>query len=146
MKHNKRMMAAMLAAMLSLSGAGAFAMQTSAAETETNEYAVTDAVALHKFLMGKGKLSKDHHKKMDMTGDGVIDAFDLALMKRRLIEQRKPAQKVENVQLRMESTRAVTEYGWRDAFEDDVYVFTSPEDLEWRGGVKAPVRRYLQKT
>ena len=146
MKHNKRMTAAMLAAVLSLSGAGAFAMQTSAAETETNEYVVTDAVALHKFLMGKGKLSKDHHKKMDMTGDGVIDAFDLALMKRRLIEQRKPAQKVENAQLRMESTRAVTEYGWYDAFEDEALVFTSPADLEWCGGVKAPVLRHLQKT
>ncbi len=146
MKHNKRMAAAMLAAVLSLNGAGAFAMQTAAAETQTNEYAVTDVVALHKFLMCKGKLSKDHHKKMDMTGDGVIDAFDLAVMKRKLIEKRRPAQQVENVQLRMESTRAVTKWGWREAFEDEAHVFTSPEQLEERGGVKDPVRRYLQKT
>ncbi len=147
MKHNKRMAAAMLAAVLSLNGAGAFAMQTAAAETQTDEYAVTDVVALHKFLMCKGKLSKDHHKKMDMTGDGVIDAFDLAVMKRKLIEKRRPAQQVENVQLRMESTRAVTKWGWYDAFEDEAHVFTSPDQFEELGSlVKAPVLRHLQKT
>ncbi len=116
-----------------------------------NSLQVVDAVALHKFLMGKGKLSKDHHKKMDMTGDGVIDAFDLALMKRRLIEKRRPAQQqpqTQNVQMHKENTYAVTKEGWDAAFADASYVFTSPEQFEQELGslVKAPVLRHLQKT
>ncbi len=148
MKHNKRMAAAMLAAVLSLNGAGAFAMHTAAAETQTDEYAVTDAVALHKFLMGKGKLSKDHHKKMDMTGDGVIDAFDLAVMKRKLIEKRRPAQQMQDVRMSTENTSALTSGGWDAAFADASYVFTSREQFEAELGslVKAPVLRHLQKT
>ncbi len=113
-----------------------------------NSLQVVDAVALHKFLMGKDKLSDINRKKMDLTGDGVIDAFDLAVMKRKLIEKRRPAQQTQDVRMSTENTSALTSDGWDAAFADAFYVFTGPEQFEAELGslVKAPVLRHLQKT
>lgn len=148
MKQSKRMAAAMLAAVLSLNGAGMLAMHTAAAKTQTDEYAVTDVVALHKFLMGKHTLSKNNFQKMDMTGDGVIDAFDLAVMKRKMIEKRKNTKKITCEEIRTHITDALTESGWDAAFADESYVFTSSDQFETVLGdlVKPAVLRSLQKT
>ncbi|MBQ9110074.1 MAG: dockerin type I repeat-containing protein [Oscillospiraceae bacterium] len=147
MKHNTRIAAALLAGVLSLQGAGA-AMYTSAEETTDAGIAVVDAVSLQKFLLGKFTLNDTSRQKLDLTGDGTVDAFDLAVMKRRLIENREPVQQMQNVQMQKVDTDAVTREGWDAAFADASYVFTSPEQFEAELGshVKAPVLRHLQKT
>ena len=52
------------------------------------EHELTDLVRLQKFLLGKGKMEKKDRIIADMDGDGQIDVFDLALMKRELIAAR----------------------------------------------------------
>ncbi len=57
---------------------------TQASDEETDDtVSVIDVVALQRFLVGEGEASAEY----DMTGDGVIDAFDLAILKRYLLEQ-----------------------------------------------------------
>jgi hypothetical protein len=85
---------------------------------------------------------------MDMTGDGVIDAFDLAVMKCKIIAKRKNTKKITCEEIRTQITDALTESGWDAAFADESYVFTSYDQFETVLGdfVKPAVLRSLQKT
>lgn len=47
------------------------------------EFGISDAVILQKYLMGDGEITD--WKSVDFTGDGVIDVFDLCLMKQSLL-------------------------------------------------------------
>ncbi len=54
-------------------------------ERAQGSLAVVDAVALQKYLLCGRTLEKAQHRKLDVTNDGVVNAFDLALVKRKLI-------------------------------------------------------------
>ena len=53
------------------------------------EYELTDVVKLQKHLLGKAPADQKMRALMDLDGDGVLDTYDLALMKRELLEQRR---------------------------------------------------------
>ena len=61
------------------------AVEVPAAEKEVN---VTDVISLQKYLLGYRQMRQAEWKRMDQNGDGYIDVFDLALLKRRLLEKR----------------------------------------------------------
>ncbi len=48
-------------------------------------YDVVDAVALQRYLLGAG--ASGLHRDYDLSGDGRTDVFDLALLKRRLVQK-----------------------------------------------------------
>ena len=48
---------------------------------------ILDIVALQKYLLGSGELKNSNNA--DMNGDDVLDAFDLALLKRKIIDTEK---------------------------------------------------------
>ena len=53
------------------------------------EYELTDVVKLQKHLLGKAPADQKMRALMDLDGDGVLDTYDLALMKRELLKQRR---------------------------------------------------------
>lgn len=64
------------------------------AENETAELNVQDVYNLRDFLLAKPTSEDLTGKQYDLDGDGVWNAFDLCLMKRRLIEQSETAKEI----------------------------------------------------
>lgn len=48
---------------------------------------VTDAVMLQKYLLGQDPLAERNYALADLTNDGIVDAFDLAVLKHRCLNQ-----------------------------------------------------------
>jgi len=46
--------------------------------------AVTDAVFLQSYILGRCELTLEQFKRADMNGDGAVNAFDLVLLKRKI--------------------------------------------------------------
>ena len=46
---------------------------------------VSDVVLLQKYLIKSGKLTADQAKRADLNGDGVLNAYDLALLKHTML-------------------------------------------------------------
>ena len=46
-----------------------------------------DLIYLHKYLNGHRRLTKQELAAADMSGDGIVDGFDLALLKRKLLKK-----------------------------------------------------------
>lgn len=53
------------------------------------EHELVDVIRLQKFLLGKERVAKSMRTLLDLNGDGEIDVFDLALMKREVLEGKK---------------------------------------------------------
>lgn len=52
------------------------------------EFNVSDVVLLQKYILGDETMEISDWKQADFTGDGVLDVFDLCLMKKKLIENK----------------------------------------------------------
>ncbi|MDE6797608.1 MAG: leucine-rich repeat protein, partial [Ruminococcus sp.] len=50
---------------------------------------IADAVLLQRHLLGGYILTEEQFKNADLTGDGVVDAFDMILLRRMIIENNK---------------------------------------------------------
>ena len=53
---------------------------------EEPKHELVDVIRLQKFLLGKERVEKSKRPLLDLNGDGDIDVFDLALMKREVLE------------------------------------------------------------
>lgn len=51
------------------------------------EFAVSDVVTFQQYILGDSDSEISDWKQADFTGDGVLDVFDLCLMKKKLIEK-----------------------------------------------------------
>ena len=54
-----------------------------------NKVSIADAVILQSYILGKQELTEEQFKNADLTGDGVVDAFDMILLRRMIIENNK---------------------------------------------------------
>jgi hypothetical protein len=50
------------------------------------EFGVADAVILQKWLLGKGEMNEINAAIADVCKDGILDVFDLCVMRKKLIE------------------------------------------------------------
>ncbi len=48
---------------------------------------VSDVITLNRYLLGAGTLPKEAYASADLLADGVIDTYDLALLKRAVLSQ-----------------------------------------------------------
>ncbi len=71
-----------------------------------SKFTVADAVMLQKYLLCTGNLTAPQNA--DLTGDGAVDGFDLAVMKKMLIEKN-AEQTPENMPVIMDYYDAVTD-------------------------------------
>lgn len=113
-------------------------------ETAEAELAVVDAVALQKYLLCGRKLEKAQHKKLDMTNDGVVNAFDLAIIKKKLIEKRAPEkQPVEtnptetatvDASCIVDITAALTDDGYETMRDGESFILRTASEIEEKLG------------
>ena len=52
-----------------------------------NEFNISDVLTLQKYILGGSDTKISDWKQVDLNGDGVLDVFDLCLMKKKLIEK-----------------------------------------------------------
>ncbi len=111
-------------------------------EKADGELAVVDAVALQKYLLCGRKLDKAQHKKLDMTNDSVVNAFDLAIVKKKLIEKRvpekqptesKPAEKLA-ASCTVDVTAALSNAGLAAMRNGESFVLRTTSDIEEKLG------------
>ncbi len=50
-----------------------------------NEVSISDAVLLQDCILGKKELTEEQLKSADLTDDGVVDSFDLVMLRRKVI-------------------------------------------------------------
>ena len=88
---------------------------------EATEYTVEDAMNLQDFLLGR-ITGKDLNKSFDLNGDGVVDIFDLCLIRREIVSQ--PEEKRDTLVVyfsRTGNTEKIAEY-LIDTIHADSYV------------------------
>ncbi len=90
----------------------------------------TDAIAMQKYLLGLGSLTKAQRAAADLNMDGRVNAFDYAMMKRSLLAKNAP------VRYGRIDAFAGTDAFWDAAYAGENAVITSRTELEaWIAGM-----------